>query len=169
MLLFTLVVFSSTFAQVNTNEKEETVETKTTVKDSKGENVITKAVTNTENQVIAVDNSGQLNQNTLMTPTNVNTNVNYSNKGVNYTFEAEKLGFRMLNVKGDSSEQYAVLRPSSQKGYYVISQNGNSSLGYFNQDGNFVVESYDGKTDAIITTIYVVKTNNEGTIQQNKM
>lgn len=169
ILIFALVAFTAVSAQEIEDKKKETVITKTTVQDSDGKEVAAKAVTKTTNQVITVEGTGELNQSTIMTPTNVNTDVSYSNAGTNYTFEAEKLGFRMLNTNNDDGEIFAVLRPSSQKGYYVISQNGNNSFGYFNQDGNFVVDSYDTKTDAVITTIYLLKLDNPNSIQQKKM
>jgi len=39
--------------------------------------------------------------------------------------------------------EYAIIRPSAREGYFTCSQNGYNSLSFFDEDANFVVESYD--------------------------
>lgn len=143
LMIFALAAFTTAFAQENKNEKQETVVTKTTVKDSKGADVSTKEVTQTEKQVIALNNSeaNQTNQEIVPTPVQVNTDVNYSNEGRNYTFQTAPVGYKMMTSDAGTVKDYAIIRPSSQKGYYIMSQDGNSSFGYFNQNGDFVVDA----------------------------
>ncbi len=172
VFILAFAAFSMSYAQENKNEIKETVVTKTTVEDSQGRDVSTKAVTKTEQQVIALENSdaNKTNQNVTMLPAKVDTNVTYSNDGVNYKFESQKKGYRMMSNSADNaSEDYAVLRPSSQKGYYIMSQDGNSSFGYFNQNGNFVVESYDEASDSIVTTVYELQVKDKTVMKKNKM
>ena len=112
--ILALATFSMSYAQENKNEKKETVVTKTTVQDSKGEEVSTKAVTKTEEQVIALESSdaNMTNQNITMLPTKVDTNVTYSNDGVDYSFEAQNKGFKMMSRDDvNNSEDFAILRP----------------------------------------------------------
>lgn len=170
--ILALATFSMSYAQENKNEKKETVVTKTTVQNSKGEEVSTKAVTKTEEQVIALERSdaNMTNQNITMLPTKVDTNVTYSNDGVDYSFEAQNKGFKMMSRDDvNNSEDFAILRPSSQKGYYIMSQDGVSSFGYFNQNGNFVVESYDETSDSIVTTVYELQVKDKKVMKKSKM
>ncbi|QNJ98653.1 hypothetical protein [Constantimarinum furrinae] len=154
------------------NEKKETTVTKTTVKDSKGVDVQTKEVTKTETQDMALKNfDGTHNFDTQMLPTKVNTDVDFSNDGVTYRFAPrETSGYNLMTyAENDVMTPYATLRPSSQAGYYILTQDGVSSFGYFNQNGNFVVESYDPESDSIVTTLYTLDVKTKTTIKKNKM
>ncbi len=171
ILILALAAFTVSFAQENQNKKTETVTTKTAVKDSKGVNVVSKDVTQTETQVIDLENSdmNKTNQDIAMAPVQIRTNVSYNNEGVNYMFEQQKVGYRMMTGSMDDNKEFALLRPSSQKGYYILSREGNSSFGYFDQNGNFVVEQYDPKSDAIITTTYSLQMKGQKIVEKNKM
>jgi Fe-S cluster assembly iron-binding protein IscA len=155
------------------NEKKETTVTKTTVKDSKGVDVNTKEVTKTETQDMALKNfDGTHNFDTQMLPTKVNTDVDYSNDGVTYRFAPrdDTNSFSLMTYdENDVMTNYATLRPSSQAGYYILTQDGVSSFGYFNQNGNFVVESYDPESDSIVTTLYTLDVKSKTTIKKSKM
>ncbi len=171
LMIFALAAFTTAFAQENKNEKQETVVTKTAVKSENGKDVSTKAVTQTEKQVVALETSdaNQTNQDVVLSPVKVNTNVNYSNEGTNYTFQTAPVGYKMITTDAGSVKDYAIIRPSSQKGYYIMSQDGNSSFGYFNQNGDFVVERYDSKTDAIISTVYQLQVKETKMMKKDKM
>ena len=171
-MIIALAGFTTVFAQENKNEKKETVVTKTRVTDNKGVDVSTKEVTKTEKQVIALEGSdiAKTNQNIVMLPTEVNTDVNYSNNGVNYMFENQDKGYKMLTQNdSETLDDFAIIRPSTQKGYYIMSQDGNNSFGYFNQNGNFVVESYDPVTDNVTSTIYKLEIQEKKVMKKDKM
>ena len=160
-LIFALAAFTTGFAQKNLNTQKETVVTKTEVKDNKGTTESTKAVSIKKNQEINLANSDskKTNQNIVMTPVKVNTDVVYAYEGNRFQFlnQKDKDGYRLMNVKdNETREEYAVIKPTSQNGYYIYSQKGKSSFGYFNEDGNFVVESYDPKTDSVVNQIYIM-------------
>jgi len=164
LLIFVLTVFATGFAQENKNKKQETVVTKTAVKSDKGTDVATKAVTQTENQVIALEDSdaNQTNQSVVMKPTEINTDVNYGYEGNRFQFinQKDENGYRLMTVKDNATqEEYAIIKPTSQNGYYIMSKQGKSSFGYFNADGNFVVEQYDPALDAIISNVYKLEMN----------
>ncbi|MDP2687163.1 MAG: hypothetical protein Q8O62_08070 [Aequorivita sp.] len=164
LIVFALAAFTTGFAQENKNEKQETVVTKTAVKSEIGTDVSTKAVTKTEKQVITLADSdaNQTNQTMVMEPTNVNTDVNYGYDGNRFKFISQKdeNGYRLMTVKDNAThEEYAIIKPTSQQGYYILSKDGSSSFGYFNAEGNFVVERYDAEKDAIISDIYMLEMN----------
>jgi hypothetical protein len=50
-----------------------------------------------------------------------------------------------------------------------MSQDGQSSFGYFNQNGNFVVESYDAKNDVVVTTVYKLEMTEKKIEKKGKM
>ena len=162
LIVFALAAFTSSFAQENKNEEEETVITKTAVKDSKGTDVSTKAVTKSQNQVISLNanESNQTNQNVVMEPTKINTQVNYGYEGNRFQFlnQKDNEGYRLMNVKDNATqEEYAIIKPTSQNGYYIMSKDGKSSFGYINAEGNFVVEHYDSDLDVIVSNIYKIE------------
>lgn len=159
ILIFALAAFTTGFAQENKNTKKETIVTKKSVKSDLGVDVSTKAETKTEKQTIKLDQAeaNMTNQNMVMSPTEVDTDVNYSYDGNRFKFlnQKDEKGYRMMTVRDNATDQeYAIIKPSTQNGYYILSKDGTSSFGYFNADGNFVVESYNAATDAVEQIIY---------------
>lgn len=159
LLIFALAAFTTGFAQENVNKKKETVVTKTAVKDNKGTEVSSKAVSISEKQKIelSASDANKTNQDVVMSPVKVNSDVTYNYEGNRFKFlnQKDKDGYRLMTVKDNATqEEYAVIKPTSQNGYYIYSQSGKSSFGYFNEEGNFVVESYDPKTDTVVSQIY---------------
>ena len=174
LMIFALAAFTSGFAQIdkNKNKKTETVVTKTTVQDNKGTDVATKSVSKTEKQLLALDetDANQTNQSVVMKPIEVDTDVTYDYEGNRFKFlnQKDKEGYRLMTIKDNATnEQYAVIKPTSQNGYYIMSQDGKSSFGYFNTEGNFVVERYDAKTDAIVSEVYKLNVKND--MKKDKM
>lgn len=155
LLIFALTAFTTAgYAQVE-NEKKETVVTKTTSSDDKGKSIKIKEVTRTEVQDKALTNyDGKHDFNTVMLPTKVNTDVDYDYDGVVYRFKPVKPGYAIVNL--DGNDQYARIYPSSQPGYYIYTRNGKNSFGYFNQDGDFVVEAYDPDNDGVMNYVYKI-------------
>ncbi len=83
--------------------------------------------------------------------------VNYGYNGNRFKFinQKDEDGYRLMTVKDNATqEEYAIIKPTSQNGYYIMSQDGKSSFGYFNANGNFVVERYDSKLGAIVSDVY---------------
>lgn len=172
LLIFALALFTTGVAQENKNKKKETVVTKTAVKTEEGTDVSTKAVTKTKKQVIALSDSdaGQVNQSVVMKPTVVNTEVSYGFNGHRYKFlsQKDKDGYRLMTIKDNATnEEYAIIKPTSQNGYYIMSQDGKSSFGYFNAEGNFVVERYDPKLGAIVSDVYKLEMKSD--LKKDKM
>ncbi len=161
-----MAAFTTAFAQENKNEKKETVVTKTAVKSEKGTEVSTKAVTNTEKQVITLadTDANQTNQTMVTEPAEISSDVNYGYDGNRFKFinQKDENGYRLMTVKDNATqEEYAIIKPTSQKGYYILSKDGTSSFGYFNTDGNFVVERYDATNDVMVSNIYKLEMNKE--------
>lgn len=168
LIIFALAAFTSGFAQVdkNTNKKKETVVTKTAVTNDKGTDVATKAVSRTEKQALTLADSDaqQTNQSVVMKPIELDTDVSYHYNGNRFQFinQKDENGYRLMTVKDNASnEEYAIIKPTSQNGYYILSQDGTSSFGYFNEEGNFVVDRYDAKLDAVVSNVYKLEMNKD--------
>ncbi len=166
LIICALAAFTSGFAQKNTNTKKETVTTKTAVKDNKGTEVSSKSVSKSQKETIALEanNPNQTNQTMVMRPSEVDTEVTYGYDGNRFKFlnQKDEEGYRLMTVRDNATQsEYAVIKPSSQDGYYIFSQDGRSSFGYFNEEGNFVVEGYNPKTKAVEQQIYRMQLNKD--------
>lgn len=165
-MIAALTTFTVGLAQ-NTNEKEVKTTKKTIVTDTDGVDVKTKTVETKSRTNLALGNkTSSQNFNTIMKPTTIMTDVDYSYGGVNYRFMPEKDGYYIVNTNNKNAK-VARLYPSTQKGYYIYSQEGNNSFGYFNADGDLVIESYDPDNDGVMNYIYKVK--NDKKMKKNKM
>ena len=162
-MIMALAVATTGFAQdtKNKNKKSETLTTKTTTRDNKGDKTAIKSVTEKEKQVISLQDGDEnrTNQTMVMSPVEVDTEVNYGYDGDRFQFvnQEDKDGYRLMTVRDNAKhEEYAIIKPTSQDGYYILSKEGKTSFGYFNQEGNFVVERYDEKLDQIVSDVYKI-------------
>jgi hypothetical protein len=157
------------------NEQTETVITREYVTDSKGTDVNTKTEKVTQSQDIALTNvknvtSVDTNFNYTMTPMEFDSETTYFNDGTAYRFNAEQDKYKLMSLSEDNDmTTIATLRPTSQKGYYILTESGTSKFGYFNSDGHFVVESYDPDDDAISVTVYSIRVTPETKVMKKKM
>ncbi len=167
MIIFALAACTVSFAQ-NTNEIEVETTKKTMVTDNDGVEVNTKKVEMKTKTELALGNKTS-NQNftTLMKPTKVVTDVDYSNNGKNYRFMPKKDGYYMVDANKKDVE-VARLYPTSQKGYYIYTKDGNSSIGYFNTNGDFMVESYNPENDSVMNYVYKIKMDDATKMKKKK-
>ena len=160
MILAALAIFSTGIAQ-NTNEKEVKTTKKTIVTDSDGVDINTETVkTKTKTELALGDRVSSQNFNTIMTPTTVSTDVDYDYDGLSYRFVPEQRGYYIVDRKNDNT-RVARLYPTSQEG--------TSSFGYFNAEGDFVVESYDPDNDGVMNYVYKIKIDDAMKMKKEKM
>jgi len=174
MMVFALVAFSTGYAQIdkNTNTQETTIVKKTYIDDGKGIDVETQKATISQQRKLALQNTdvNKTNYSVTMTPLTVNTNYAYSNNNNKYSFVSNNNGYSLMENQGNNTNnEFAKLRPLGQKGYYLFSRNGQTSVGYFNQYGNFVVESFDSENDAVSTTIFTLDEKSRNRMKEDKM
>lgn len=155
------------------NVKSEVKTTVTTVKNSDGQQKSIKTQEVKEVQKIELKNaeSNALNKEIKATPvevtaiTSVTTNgvtnivdvdrsAYYDFNGVKYQVKLAETGY---NLYLPNEEKAAVLRKTSNNNF-IYSSNSKTSYGYFDGNGNLVLESYDAKTDTItIETFNIIK------------
>jgi hypothetical protein len=146
------------------NVKSEVKTTVTTVKNSDGQKKSIKTQEIKEVQKIELKDAGSnaLNKEIKATPvevtaiTSVTTNgvtnivdvdrsAYYDFNGVKYQVKSAESGY---NLYLPNAEKAAVLRKTSNNNY-IYNSNTKTSYGYFDGNGNLVLESYDAKTDTI--------------------
>ena len=173
-IVFALVAFTTGFAQVdkNTNTKETTVVKKTYIEDDKGIDVETQKATIPQQRQLALKNTDvvKTDYSVTMTPITMNTDYSYTYNNNKYGFSADANGYTLYQIENSNKNlEYANLKPLGQKGYYLFNKDGKTSVGYFNQYGNFVVEGFDSNTDNVSTTIFILDEKSRDMMKEQKM
>lgn len=80
----------------------------------------------------------------------IGSSTYYTFNGENYRFMTDASGFQ---ISSPNNNEYGVLRKLSN-GNYIYRTDDRISVGYFDDNGNFVVETYDDKNDRITVETY---------------
>lgn len=166
--LLALSIGFSASAQ-NKQVQKESKTTVTTVKDSEGEKKLVRTTTSQEVQNLEFENadSNALNKDLKATPTQVTATTTITtpdgstrlvdvDRSAYYTF-----GNRQYQVSVDrtgytlsqDNKPVGVLRNLSTNSY-IYKTKDKTSVGYFDENGNLVLQTYDDKTDKITTEIF---------------
>ncbi|MFV8375470.1 hypothetical protein [Flavobacterium sp. LB1P62] len=163
-------LLSLTIQAQNQNVKSEVKTTITKVKDSEGEKQLIKTQEIKEVQNIELKNadSNVLNKEVKESPVqvtattaitsdgitkvNVDRSAYYNLNGKKYQFTTDNSGYTLYSP---NSKKAAILRRTSNNNYIYKSKN-KTSYGYFDANGNLVLESYDDKTDKVTTETYII-------------
>lgn len=164
-------LFSINIQAQNNNVKSEVKTTTTTVKNSDGQKQSIKTQEVKEIQKIELKNadSNALNKERKETPVEVSaittitangvTNVVDVDRSAYYDLNGEKyqvkLAERGYTIYQPNEQRAAVLRKTSNNNYIYSSKN-KTSYGYFDANGNLVLESYDATTDKITVENFVI-------------
>lgn len=155
----------------NTNVTSVSKTTTTTVKDSEGEKKLVKKESTSAVQNIELENadSPALNKDLKASPVQVTSTTQitgtdgvtrtvdvdrsafYSVGGANFKVAMDNMGYTVSEPTGKKT---AVLRRTSNNNYIYRTKD-KTSVGYFDEKGNLVLETYDDKTDKIIVETYV--------------
>lgn len=156
----------------NTNVTETSKTTVTTIKDSEGEKKVVKEQKTQEAQDIKFkDTKGDpLNKEMANTPTqvtqvtqitnpdgttrtvNVDRSAVYTSpSGMKYNLALDPMGYRVTSTE---LKKPALLRMTSTNSYIYRSKD-RTSVGYFDTNGDFVLESYDDKSDKVTIEKFV--------------
>lgn len=153
----------------NKNVQETTKTTVTTVKSSDGEKKYVKNENKTEVQNIelkeakpntlniemkdspvAVTSTTQITNPDGTTRTvDVDRSSYYESNGYRYKLSLDASGYTMSTGK----EKPALLRKTSTNSY-IFRNNNKTAIGYFDTNGNLVIETYDDKTDKVSVETY---------------
>jgi len=155
-------------AQVNQNVTKESTTTTVKVNDGTGTKKLVKTQnTESKSELELKDaNSKKLNKESYESAPQVTSSTsverdngfnarigqisNYQYNGSNYIFVTDKSGYRIATA---DNKDYAKLRRTSN-GQYIFRGANATSVGHFNPNGDFVVETYDDKTDGVTVETY---------------
>lgn len=156
---------------VQAQTKDVVKETKTTtvkVNDGSGEKKLVKTENrNAVNEIEIKDGDSKgLNKDIQYTPAQVSSSTsisadsgfnekigqisNFQMNGQNYFFVTDKTGYRIAT---SDNKEMGRLRKTSNNNYIFRTKDA-TSVGHFDASGNFVVETYDDKTDGITVQTY---------------
>ena len=175
MILLLTLMGVSVFAQQTPVDKKEETKTKVIRVKSEKDTIETKMQVKTteETEVRTVKNPNHpINQDQIDTPTKVTTTTvfdldndpfyeesqtekyyTYNNK--RYRFEANDYGFEMKNDhSAETNNELGKARLTSVNRFYLIENDGNNGIGYFNKEGSFVVEYYDPAKNKMVVKEY---------------
>ncbi|MFV8373605.1 hypothetical protein [Flavobacterium sp. LB2P6] len=164
-------LFSINIQAQNKNVKSEVKTIVTTVKNSEGQKKSIKTQEVKEIQKIELKDaeSNALNKETKETPVEVTAITTLTANGVTNIVDIDRSAYYDLNgekyqvklaesgytIYQPNAEKAAVLRKTSNNNYIYSSKN-KTSYGYFDMNGNLVLESYDDKTDKITVETFVI-------------
>ncbi|MES2544783.1 MAG: hypothetical protein V4548_07850 [Bacteroidota bacterium] len=164
-------LFSLTNNAQNTNVQSESVTTTTTVKDSDGVKKQVKTEKTQEVQEIKLKDaeSNSLNKEMAPTPVKVTSTTEVTKNGVTKVVDRDYSAYYNMNgskyqVSLDNSG-YTVVSPNrkgvlrrTSNNNYIYRERKRTSYGYFDANGNLILETYDPKTDKItMETFNVIK------------
>lgn len=144
--------------------------TVTTVKDSDGEKKIlkTQEVQEVQNIELQDADSKALNKDVKQTPVQVTSRTTVTNpdgstrtvdvdrsayydyKGQNYQLKLDPAGYAIISPE---NKKVGVLRATTTNSYIYRGKN-STSIGYFDTNGNLVLETYDDKSDKVSVETY---------------
>ncbi len=176
IIILALAAFTAGHAQIeqNTNTKETTLVKKTYIEDGSRTDVATQKATISQQRKLALNNTDveKTNYSVTMTPLTINTDYsyNYNNKTYSFSSNNSNNGYSLNEIQnGRSNNEYAELKPIGQKGYYLYKKDGQTSVGYFNQYGNFVVEGFESDQNNVSTTIFMLDDKSRNMMKEQKM
>ncbi len=154
-------------AQVNQNVTKETKTTKVTVTDGKDPKTLTKTETRNAKQDIELKDaeSKKLNKDIQPSPTQVTATTSVSGDGMPtqinqtsfYTMNGERYQFvtdaNGYKIASPGNVNHGTLRKISNNNY-IYTTGTTTSVGHFDGNGNFVVETYNKGTDGITVETY---------------
>ncbi len=170
-LIITLstLLFAFTVNAQNTNVTDVTKTTVTKVKDSDGEKEIVKQQEVKEFQKIELENadSNSLNKDMKTSPVEVVSKTVITNPdGTTRTVDIDRTAYYEHNGKKfklnldpsgyvitSDNNKLGILRVTSTNSYIFRGKN-STSIGYFDTNGNLILETYDDKSDKVTIQTY---------------
>lgn len=160
-IAFLLAMGLTATAQVNQNVTKESTTTTVTVNNGAKPRTITKTETTEAKQNIELKdaNSKKLNKDVKDSPVEVSSSTTiqgdgipsyYEMNGQRYVFVTDKSGYK---IASPTVRNYGVVRKTAN-GNYIYRTANSTSVGHFDETGNFVVETYDDKTDGVTVETY---------------
>lgn len=172
MTIITTALLICSVATAQTEPKDVKEETKTvTTKVDNGNEVVKEKVEYSTKEVqdvrLSESDKNKVNQDRVDAPVQVTETVKItsnspfteSKQQINYTLDGKKSVFTMINdgfVISDpsNSEKTMKAKQSKDNHQFVIEKDGETGIGYFDDNGNFIVQQFDEKTNKLESKTY---------------
>lgn len=171
IVILTAIAFLTSIQMEAQNTQTETKTKTTTVKDSDGthKTVKTQVIKKDQNVVLGEEKSNTINIPTVNSPVTVTTTTKITNPdGTTRTVDVDRSSYYESNGKiykldldpagyiiTHGEMKPALLRKTSTNSYIFKSEN-RTAIGYFDTEGNLVIEFYDDKLDIVNIEKYAV-------------
>ena len=168
---FVFVGTLQAIAQENKDVKTEVKTVITTVKDSEGEKKIVKTqeIKQVQSVVVGEAKEGTKNIPQVSSPISETKTTKVTEDGNLKSIKVDRSAYYMSNgvkyqIKSDN-EDYSIIYPTVKKnaklkktsnGNYIFINEDKTSIGYFDTNGNLILEYYDPKTDKIMVEKFEV-------------
>ena len=168
---FVFVGTLQAIAQENKDVKTEVKTVITTVKDSEGEKKIVKTqeIKQVQPVVVGEAKEGTKNIPQVSSPISETKTTKVTEDGNLKSIKVDRSAYYMSNgvkyqIKSDN-EDYSIIYPTVKKnaklkktsnGNYIFINEDKTSIGYFDTNGNLILEYYDPKTDKIMVEKFEV-------------
>jgi hypothetical protein len=168
-LTIIILLFSIHIKAQSTNKQTETKTTTSTIKDSNGEHkTVKKEVTNEVQKIeLGKEKSNTVNIPTIDSPINVTTTTKVTNPdGSTRTVDIDRSSYYESNgnkyklaldasgyILTYGTSKPALLRKTSTNSYIFRSES-KTAIGYFDTNGDLIVEIYDDKSDKVTVEKY---------------
>lgn len=158
ILIVALLAGVVVFAQ--DDNLESTTTTKTTVRSSKGEKTSLNREKTKRKARLEVENNNETNQRVRRSQ-EVSKTTRFSVDNNAYKITPDKNGYIMTMAgKNGTNKPFGKIRKMPDKEFYILTKKDGDSFGYFDRNGNFVVESYDPSSDSVVSKKYMVGNKN---------
>ncbi|RMB59409.1 hypothetical protein EAX61_07415 [Dokdonia sinensis] len=158
---FALCTVGATQAQEKSMEDkvEETSTVRTTVKTALGNETVTKKTTTTKvtDKMLDPADAGKTNQRLIAANTKVRTETTYTFDDADFKLTETPSGFTVTQSNDNNSAQVATLTKLARGDVYLMRAGDETSVSYFDKDGNLVSEKYDDEKDTMTIIKYEVK------------
>ncbi len=173
IIIVSFFMFAGMYAQEKTPvDKMESTKTTTTTIDKNGEKVImskVKETTRKEQEIKTEQREGQtVNGDKIDTPIKVTKSIQIDrdwdpfydtiDKTVYYNLNGEKMTFNSNDsgflMSSSENNLYGEARKSTNNHFYLTTTRGYPGVGYFDSNGNFIVEYYDKQNSVVVMEIY---------------
>lgn len=157
VLIMALAMSSTLFAQRgNTDKIEKTVTTRTTIKSSLGEDVKVKKEKISAQQELVVEKDGTTNQTVRYKPVQASKKTLFESGGERFMIAPDSKGYKITIMEDGVNKRYGKIRKMSRPNAYLLITDDGNAFGYFNEKGDFIVESYDAKNDKIVMETFAI-------------
>ncbi|TQD40169.1 hypothetical protein [Haloflavibacter putidus] len=155
LIILALGAVTTGFAQ-NEDRLEKTTTVKTTTKSSKGVNVDVKQRKHKQAETLELENSDETNQSVTRKKSFSATKAMMVD-GDQFTVRKDNKGYVMMKMKDGRMQEYGKIRKIDDNNAYFLIIDDKHSIGFFDDEGNFILKSYDPEADIVVSKKYRIK------------